>query len=67
MRNFILGILVGLVISASFAYAQYFESQPRNMPGSLTPQQQQELYNMQQQLNMLPRGPQLFVQPEHPC
>ena len=67
MRNFIIGLLVGLVISASFAYAQYFDSQPRNMPGSMTPYEQQDLYNRQQQLNMLPPGPQIFVQPGHPC
>ena len=67
MRKFMLGLLVGLIISASFAYAQYFESHPSTMPGSMTPQQQQELFNMQQQLNMLPPGPQIFVQPGHPC
>lgn len=66
--QFLIGLVIGLMLGAPFVYAQYYEPHYRGMPGQLSPQQQQEIYNLQQQLNMLPRGPQLFVQPgDRPC
>ena len=66
MLNFILGALFGLAISAAVSFAQLYEPwSPQDHDLRLSPDQQLQLYNYQQQLNRMPHGALVPVIP--PC
>lgn len=70
MRLLFIGLLIGLVLGASGMAVAQWSSHENRMPGSLTPQEQQALFNLQQQLNTLPRSPnapQMIVPVVPPC
>ena len=56
MTRFLLGVMTGLVLSVTMAVAQFYDPWKPHQQG-LTPEQQQQLFNLQMQLNTMPHAP----------